>query len=266
MKYLLTIALSLLATGIAACAGDAKRNKKEIVAPVEPICYTYVVRNVYPHSDRSYTQGLYFDGGSLWEGTGEYGRSVLQRIDLETGRSEVLARLPHSEFGEGIARLGDRIYQLTWQNNLLHIYDAATFEPIRTLRYAGEGWGLTTDGKSLYLSDGTEYIREMDPETFRQKRRITVTAAGRPVPFLNELEWIDGRIWANVYTTDRIVIIDPVGGAVEGIVDLTGLLPAEAVTPQTDVLNGIAYDAERKRIFVTGKNWSKLFEIQIEKQ
>ena len=136
-------------------------------------------------------------------------------------------------------------------------------EKLRDHRYPGEGWGLTTDGERLYLSDGTESIHVLDPETFRRERRITVTLEGEPVRFLNELEWIDGRIWANVYTTDQIVIIDPATGAVEGVVDLTGLLSQEDRTRQTDVLNGIAWDAAGGRIFVTGKNWPKLFEIEI---
>jgi len=231
--------------------------------PAEPVQYTYVVKASHPHLATSYTQGLYFDEGALIESTGQYGASLLQRLDLPTGRAEVLARLPRSEFGEGTARVGDRIYQLTWQNNTAHIYDARTFEKLRDVRYAGEGWGLASDGERLYLSDGSEHIWEVDPASFRRSRKITVTAAGRPVRYLNELEWIEGKIWANVYTTDRIVIIDPATGAVEGIVDLAGLLPEEEITPATDVLNGIAYDPAARRIFVTGKNWSRLFEIEI---
>lgn len=261
MKPSLPFLLLALAAG---CAGRRPAPATQTAqAPVEPVQYTYVVKASLPHLTTSYTQGLYFDDGRLWEGTGQYGASVLQRVDLATGRPEVLARLPKSEFGEGIARVGDRIYQLTWQNNTAHVYDAQTFDKLRDVHYAGEGWGLATDGERLYLSDGSEHIWEVDPATFRRGRKITVTAAGRPVRFLNELEWIDGKIWANVYTTDRIVIIDPATGVVEGIVDLTGLLPEREITPATDVLNGIAYDPATRRIFVTGKNWSRLFEIEI---
>lgn len=261
MKPSLPILLLALAAG---CAGRRPAPATTAAqAPAEPVQYTYVVKASHPHLATSYTQGLYFDDGHLWEGTGQYGASVVQRLDLETGRAEVLVRLPQSEFGEGIARVKDRIYQLTWQNNTAHIYDAQTFEKLRDVRYAGEGWGLTADGETLYLSDGSEHIWEVDPATFRRGRKITVTAAGRPVQFLNELEWIEGKIWANVYTTDRIVIIDPATGTVEGIVDLAGLLPEREITPATDVLNGIAYDAAARRIFVTGKNWSRLFEIEI---
>lgn len=226
--------------------------------------YTYVVKASHPHLTTSYTQGLYFDDGCLWEGTGQYGASVLQRLDLPTGRAEVLARLPEHEFGEGIARVGDRIYQLTWQNNTAHIYDAQTFEKLRDVRYAGEGWGLASDGERLYLSDGSEHIwGKSTPPPSAAAARSPSRPAGRPVRFLNELEWIEGKLWANVYTTDQIVIIDPATGAVEGIVDLAGLLPEREITPATDVLNGIAYDPATQRIFVTGKNWSRLFEIEI---
>ena len=264
MKPSLPILLLALAAG---CAGRRPAPSTTAAqAPVEPMQYTYVVKASYPHLTTSYTQGLYFDDGFLWEGTGQYGPSAIQRLDLPTGRADVLVRLPQSEFGEGIARVKDRIYQLTWQNNTAHIYDAQTFEKLRDVRYAGEGWGLATDGETLYLSDGSEHIWEVDPATFRRGRKITVTAAGRPVQFLNELEWIEGKIWANVYTTDQIVIIDPATGTVEGVVDLAGLLPEEEITPATDVLNGIAYDAATRRIFVTGKNWSRLFEIEIVKK
>ena len=257
--------IGLLAMTLAACSGRTKTLRTETPAatPAAPRTYTYRVIESYPHSTDSYTQGLLFADGVMWEGTGEYGHSRLQRIDLETGRADVVATLPRSEFGEGIALLDGKIYQLTWENNKAYVYDAATGRQLRTFAYAGEGWGLTTDGERLYLSDGTESIHVLDPETFRRERRITVTLEGEPVRFLNELEWIDGRIWANVYTTDQIVIIDPATGTVEGVVDLTGLLPQEDRTRQTDVLNGIAWDAAGGRIFVTGKNWPKLFEIEI---
>ena len=255
---------------LAACGGPAARAKRPgekaqpAAAQVQPKEYTYRIAAVYPHSTTAYTQGLQYVGGQLWEGTGQHGESVVQRIDLATGKADVVVRLPRSEFGEGITLLGDRLYQLTWQSNTAHVYDLTKgCGKIRDHRYPGEGWGLTTDGKKLYMSDGTASIHTVDPETFRREKRTTVTYKGVPVEYLNELEWIGGKIWANVYTTDQIVIIDPSTGIVEGIVDLTGLLPETEVTETTDVLNGIAYDAERDRIFVTGKNWSKLFEIEI---
>jgi len=264
MKTAITLLLSALL--FAACGAGLPRAKRP-AAPAEPVPkpvrYTYTVKAVHPHLETSYTQGLQYADSVLWEGTGQYGESVLRKTDLRTGRTDVIARLPRSEFGEGIALLGDRIYQLTWQSNKAYVYDAATGKVLRQHTYPGEGWGLTTDGRKLYLSDGTENIYTLDPETFRREKRTTVTLDGEPVQFLNELEWIEGKIWANVYTTDQIVIIDPPTGRIEGIVDLTGLLPDEEVTPRTDVLNGIAYDAAAGRIFVTGKNWSKLFEIEI---
>lgn len=261
MKILATALLAVLLT--AACGRSGSRAERRAVRPAEPKRYGYAVRNSYPHRTDSYTQGLAFSDGVLWEGTGQHGQSVLQRLDLETGRPHVVARLPRSEFGEGIALLDGKVYQLTWQSNKARVYDAATGEQTATFAYPGEGWGLTTDGRKLYMSDGSEHIHTIDPATFRREKSVVVTAAGEPVRLLNELEWIDGKIWANVYTADQLVVIDPATGTVEGIVDLAGLLPAAERTPETDVLNGIAYDAAAGRIFVTGKNWPKLYEIVV---
>lgn len=269
MRIVTTLLLAALLS--ASCGPRTARTQESAAAasarqsaPAER--YTYVVRNVYPHLTTSYTQGLQFADGELWEGTGEYGRSVLQRLDHATGRADVKVRLPRTEFGEGITLLGDRIYQLTWTSNTVHVYDRRSFEKVADFRYTGEGWGLTTDGTKLYMSDGTSTIRVVDPATFRRERDIPVTYEGQALELLNELEWIDGRIWANVYTTDQIAVIDPATGVVEGVVDLTGLLPDADRTPRTDVLNGIAYDEATGRIFVTGKRWNKLFEIEIVKQ
>lgn len=271
MMKRIALTLAAAATLLSACGGPTARTARTAAATraaetAEPLYYTYRIRAVHPHATTSYTQGLQYADGALWEGTGEYGASVVQRTEIETGKTEVLFRLPRTEFGEGITLLDGKLYQLTWQSNTAHVYDLATRKKIRDHRYAGEGWGLTTDGEKLYMTDGTANLYTIDPETFRRERTTTVTLRGEPVDFLNELEWIDGKIWANVYTTDQIVIIDPATGRVEGIVDLTGLLPVEERTPQTDVLNGIAYDAATGRIFVTGKNWSRLFEIEIVRQ
>ncbi|MEG2061164.1 MAG: glutaminyl-peptide cyclotransferase [Alistipes sp.] len=262
MRQTLLFLLSIL---LAACGGNAVRATQPRTAQ-QPTQYGYTVRATYPHLTTSYTQGLLFADGQLWEGTGQYGESVLQRLDLRTGLPEVVARLPLTEFGEGIAHLNGQIYQLTWQSNKAYVRDATTGKVLREFRYQGEGWGLTTDGETLYMTDGSATIYTINPTTFRREKRTTVTLRGEAVNYLNELEWIDGRIWANVYTTDQIVIIDPTTGIVEGVVDLTGLLPKQQITATTDVLNGIAYDAVAKRIFVTGKNWSQLFEIEITKQ
>ncbi len=262
MKRLVT--LYLICMVLLACGRRAQQAPASAApATVEPRYYGYTVVKSYPHSVESYTQGLQYVDGHLLEGTGQNGRSVVQEVDLETGRTRVIARLKHSEFGEGITLLGDEIFQLTWMSNTAHIYDAQSGRELRTVRYPGEGWGLTSDGEKLYMSNGSANIYRIDPATFRRERSITVTCKGEPVELLNELEWIGGKIWANIYTTDWIAIIDPSTGVVEGLIDLTGLLPDNERTPSTDVLNGIACDTETGRIFVTGKNWSRLYEIEI---
>ena len=272
MRKVFTLLAIVAAAAVVGCgnrtiANDGKGKKKSIVGtPAEPKFYTYRVAAEYPHLTDSYTQGLQFIDGEMWEGTGQHGTSRLQKIDLQTGKAEVLAELPRQEFGEGITVLGDKVYQLTWTNNVVHIYDRKTGKQLKNIRYSGEGWGLTSDGQTLYMSNGSERIFRIDPETFTRKSSFVVTLRGEPIHYLNELEWIEGKIWANVYTLDQIVIIDPANGMVEGVVDLRGLLPESERTPSTDVLNGIAYDSENGRIFVTGKNWSKIFEIEpIEK-
>ena len=255
-----TVILIAFATLIS-CGGV--RKKSATPQAVEPLFYTYEVVAEYPHLRTSYTQGLQFVDGGLWEGTGEYGRSQLLRTDLATGKVLQSKKLSKEEFGEGITVLGDKIYQLTWLNGKLHIYDKATLRHLATHTYKGEGWGLTSNGEKLYMSDGTNYIRVLNPETMAQERRFGVTLRGESLQYLNELEWIEGKIWANVYTTDHIVIINPENGVVEGIINLAGILPEKERDSRTDVLNGIAYDSATKRIFVTGKNWSKLFEIRV---
>ncbi len=259
MKRIVTILIAFAT--LVSCGGV--RKKSATPQAVEPTFYTYEVVAEYPHLRTSYTQGLQFVDGELWEGTGEYGRSQLLRTDLASGKVLQSKKLSKEEFGEGITILGDKIYQLTWLNGKLHIYDKATLRHLATHTYKGEGWGLTTDGEKLYMSDGTNYIRVLNPETLAQERRFGVTLRGESLQYLNELEWIDGKIWANVYTTDHIVIINPENGVVEGVVNLSGILPEKERDSRTDVLNGIAYDATTKRIFVTGKNWSKLFEIRV---
>ena len=258
------IALAMLAS-VVACGSQ---QQKSVAQPqiVQPTTYTYKVKNVYPHSVDSYTQGLQFVDGVMWEGTGEYGSSQIVTYSLGDAEPKVLSKLPRSEFGEGITLLGNELYQITWESNICHVYDPKTMQKLRDFRYPGEGWGLTSDGEKLYMSNGTATIFKVDPATFRRESRITVTLRGEALNYINEMEWIDGKIWANVYTTNYIVIIDPATGVVEGVIDCEGLLSDEDITPRTDVLNGIAYDAATKRIFVTGKRWNKLFEIEIVKR
>ena len=259
MKGFITILIAFAT--LVSCGGTRKKSNTSQV--VEPTFYTYEVVAEYPHSRTSYTQGLQFIDGDLWEGTGEYGNSRILRTDLTSGKALQSRSNSQDEFGEGITILGDKIYQLTWLNGKLHTYDRKSLKHLATHTYKGEGWGLTSDGERLYMSDGTHSIRILNPETLKQESRFGVTMRGMSLQNLNELEWIDGKIWANVYTTNYIVIINPANGVVEGVIDLTGILPEKEIDSKTDVLNGIAYDKATKRIFVTGKNWSKLFEIKL---
>ncbi len=218
----------------------------------------------YPHDPDAYTQGLVFIDGELYEGTGLEGRSSLRRVDLETGEVLQSHDIADEHFGEGVAVLDDRIYQLTWQTGQCFVYDRETFALEETFTYETEGWGLTTDGERLIMSDGTDRIVFRDPATFEETGHIDVADGNAPVQSLNELEYIDGEIWANVYTTDWIVRIDPATGAVTGSIDLSGLLAPEDIPEQgVDVLNGIAHDSQTGRIFVTGKLWPTLFEIEL---
>ena len=259
MKRIITILIALVS--LVSCGGT--RKKSATPQAVEPLFYTYEVVAEYPHLRTSYTQGLQFVDGEMWEGTGEYGRSRLMRTELISGKILESKANSKDEFGEGITVLGDKVYQITWLEGKMHIYDRKTMKHLSTHRYKGEGWGLTTDGEKLYMSDGTHAIRIINPATMKQERLIGVTLRGESLTHLNELEWIDGKIWANIYTTDYIAIINPENGVVEGIINLAGILPEKERDSRTDVLNGIAYDAVAKRIFVTGKNWSRLYEIKL---
>lgn len=216
----------------------------------------------YPHDVTSYTQGLFFKDGQMYESTGQFGESTFRKVDLQTG--EHLERLDFSDeyFVEGSVMFEGNLYILTWTNRKAFIYDAQTLKYKSTWSYPREGWGITTDGKRLIASDGSANLYFMD-KNFAPEKKITVTLEGRPVRYLNELEYIGGKIWANVYTTDTIVIINPKDGKVEGLVDCTGLLPKKLRKPSTDVLNGIAYDPETDKVFLTGKNWPKLYEVRI---
>jgi len=228
-----------------------------------PVRYGYEVIHAWPHDPGAFTQGLVFREGDLLESTGLNGQSTLRDVDLKTGRVLKRISLPADYFAEGLAVIGSRAFQLTWQNQKGFIYDAATFQSEGEFSYEGEGWGLATDGRWLILSDGSDRIRFLDPATFQVIRTISVTASGQPVERLNELEWIKGEIFANVWQTDEVMRIDPVSGVVRGIVDLSGLLPLDERPPGTDVLNGIAYDAAHDALFVTGKRWPKIFEIRL---
>ena len=235
-----------------------RTERKMVIAKL----YDYNIVAEYPHSTRSYTQGLQYVDGVMWEGTGREGRSYLQRIDLKTGAVDIVASLPEDEFGEGITHFNNAIYQLTWENHKAYLYDSAG-KLIKSIPYRGEGWGITTDGEHLYMSDGTSTIRQVNPETFATEKSICVTLNGEPLHMLNELEWINGHIWANVYLTDAIVEIDPTTGVVVGFVDLTELRDRLRRNPEAEALNGIAYNPETGNLYVAGKDWNRLFEIEI---
>ena len=223
----------------------------------------YTVRQAYPHDPRAYTQGLEYRDGVLYEGTGRNGESTLRKVELATGKVLQQAALPREHFGEGITMWGETILQLTWQSQLGFVYDRNTFKQLRTFRYTGEGWGLTHNSTQLIMSDGTASLRFLDPKTLTETRRVLVTDAGIIVRELNELEWVDGEIYANVWQTNFIARISPSNGRVLGWIDLTGLLSPEEQRGGAEVLNGIAYDTAGKRLFVTGKLWPKIFEIGI---
>ena len=217
-----------------------------------------------PHDTSAYTQGLAFSGGRMLESTGRVGLSDLRVVDPTTGSIRRRVPLAPAEFGEGIAGVGNRVYQLTWKGGRGHVYDAATLAPIDSFTYAGEGWGLTTDGRLLYMSDGSSRIRVIDPKGFRELRTIPVRETDSSVWMLNELEWVRGELWANIYETDFIARIDPTNGHVVGWIDLGQLLTdpqRQDVASRGGVANGIAFDAANNRLFVTGKLWPRLFEI-----
>ena len=245
---------------LAALAGSCAAPLSLAAVPVQG----YKVVKSYPHDPGAFTQGLFFHEGFLYEGTGLRGRSSIRKVEIETGRVVQAVELPEQFFGEGITMWGDRLIGITWQEQTAFVLDLKTFKLWRKFNYAGEGWGITHDGRELIMSDGSAELRFLDPLNFKEVRRVRVTADGRPVDLLNELEWVDGEVYANIWQTDRIARINPRTGQVTGWIDLTGLLPQRSGSE--DVLNGIAYDPKGKRLFVTGKLWPRLFEIQLTKR
>lgn len=251
-----------------ACGGTKAKStaqeKENSAAQSVAVEYDYRIIAHYPHASTSYTQGLQYVDGVMWEGTGREGHSKLQRIDLTSGKVEVVASLPKEEFGEGITHHQGEIYQLTWLSNIAHVYSTEG-KHLRTIPYQGEGWGITSSGEELYLSDGTATIRQIDPATFATERSIVVTYEGYPLNYINELEWIEGKIWANVYVSSVIVEIEPSTGVVVGYIDLEELHSMLEDNPEAEVLNGIAYNNKNGHLYVTGKDWNKIFEIEIIK-
>ena len=225
--------------------------------------YTYRVVHAYPHDSNAFSQGLVYLNGHLYESTGLKGRSSLREEDLESGRILKYQAIPSRYFGEGLTNWGNTLVQLTWQAHTALVYDLNTFRFLRSYQYPYEGWGLAQDGKNLILSDGSSKLYFLDPTTFHEVRRITVTDHGSPVDQLNDLEYIHGEIYANIWHQNRIARIAPATGNIVGWIDLTGLLPPGSVTDPEAVLNGIAYDSVHDRLFVTGKLWPKIFEIKL---
>ncbi len=249
------VVLGLIGFGVWGSARDTR-----------PQIYLAQVVNEYPHDAQAYTQGLVFVDGQLYEGTGKKGQSTVRRVDLQTGRVEQQVSIDGRLFGEGITAWEDSLVQLTWQANVGMVYDRKTFEQRRKFRYSGEGWGITHDGRHLIVSDGTSTLRFLDPETYKVVRRITVRSGGRRVRHLNELEFVEGEVLANVWYKDYIVRISPTSGEVTGYLDLSRVWPPSRRPNREAVLNGIAYDAVGKRLFVTGKNWPRLYEIRLVRQ
>ena len=258
----LGLAVLLLSNG---CSSEAEPSTTPAVTPSEVTYYSYEVVDVLPHDPTAFTQGLAYEDSVFYEGTGLNGRSSLRRVHPETGAVMQSVPLPNDYFGEGIAVCGDRLVQLTWRSGIGLVYDKHDLRLLDQFAYNSEGWGITCDGEHLIMSDGSARLYFRDPETFLVEYYVTVRDQGADVSRLNELEFVNGRIYANVWQTDSIAIIDPADGRVTGWLDLSGLLETQPVSGQVDVLNGIAWDAAGDRLFVTGKLWPWLFEIRLVK-
>lgn len=240
---------------------DAASSAASVVAP-PPRVVVRVLASV-PHDRAAFTEGLAFWNGRLFESSGEYGQSFLREVDLATARPLREVKLERQYFGEGLAALNAKLYQLTWREHICFVYDAATLRKLASIKYDGEGWGLTSDGHALIMSDGSEVIRFRDPATLKTLRSISVIYQGKPVTQVNELEYIDGRIWANVWGTNFILRIDPADGRIVDILDASAVFPASQRSSDPDaVLNGIAYDVRSKSIYITGKRWPQMYKVR----
>ena len=256
----------LVALAAAACACTSTAPAPAAAAAIPE--YGFEVVHAYPHDPGAFTEGLFFRDGVMWESTGLEGQSYIAKYKLESGEVLQRAVLPAQYFGEGIvlwhAKDGkDKIIQLTYKTQVGFVYDAAKLTMLSRFEYPGEGWALTQDGKRIIMSDGTPQVRFWDPETLKEQSRLTVTADGRPLSNINELEWVKGELLANVWTTNRIARIDPATGRVKAWINLTGIISPEDINGNEDTMNGIAYDAKGDRLFVTGKRWSKIYEIKL---
>ena len=287
IDQIMRILLILTFAAAAFSCGDTPRNVNVNNKPSSPVptrsgpapVYTFDIVKTYPHDPKAFTEGLYFKDGYLYESTGERKASSLRKVELETGKVVQKWDLPPDDFGEGISELNGKIYMLTWQQELGRVFDAGTFKLLQEFEYQGDGWGMTTDGTNLIYGQGTHVLKFMDPNTFKTVKTLPVFREdGRPLMQINELEWINGEIWGNIWHSEQldvlgkpnyIVRIDPNNGKVLGWVDLAGISPGDQSDDPDDeksenTLNGIAYDAANERIFVTGKKWKKLYEIKIK--
>ncbi len=260
---ILAFVLVLGVTGLRQRAVTEAPPAQQSSATALPVTFR-VVKN-YPHDTAAFTQGLLWHNGNLIEGTGREGYSELRRVDLTTGNVLQHQKLPSDVFGEGVALASDRLIQISWQNGRAFVYDEKTFNKLHEWKYQGEGWGLTFNGEQLIMSDGSDKLTFRDSKTFTPINTLAVTFNGKPLIRINELEWIKGKIWANVWQTDYIVIINPATGIVEQYLDCANLLGKGSRSGREDVLNGIAYDEKNDRIFITGKWWPRLFEIELKK-
>lgn len=258
-KLLISVYLLALLVLLSGYPAPVARAKEKPGVPV----YGYEVVASYPHDPSAFTQGLIYEDGVLYESTGRLGHSSLRKVDLKTGEVLEIRNLDNTYFGEGAVIVGNKIVQITWRSGKGFVYGKNTFDLLETFTYPGEGWGLTYDGRSLIMSDGTAVLRYLDPATFRETGTLEVYGDSGPVNSLNELEFVDGQIFANIWGSDRVARIDPETGRVKGWIDLSGLLPEKDRKGGEDVLNGIAYDPKSKRLFVTGKFWPKLYEIRL---
>ncbi len=249
-------------TATAVAASPLPTTALTATLPITPVLYTYTVVNTYPHDATAWTEGLLFDDGALYESTGENGRSFVRKVDLKTGKILQQLSLPDQYYGEGIVIFGDKLYQLTYQTHIGFVYDKQTFALLQNFTYPTEGWGFTQDGTHLIMSDGSARLTYRDPATLQIVGHVDVSDSQGPITQLNELEYIQGKIYANIWMTNQIVIIDPLTGKVTAYIDLAGLLPPADQAPN-QWLNGIAYLPQENRLFVTGKHWPKLFEIRL---
>lgn len=270
--------MALAVSAALGCSGGANAPANNTIVsnttkPAPPPVYGYEIVNTYPHDPQAFTQGLLFHNGTLYESTGSFGYSSIRKVELETGKVLQKFDLPKDSFAEGIAIHGGNVYQLTWKEGLCRVFGLDDFKLIREFTYQGEGWGLTSDGTHMFMTDGTHVMRVMDPATFKSVRMIAVMREdGKPLMQLNELEYVRGEIWANIWHSEQkdilgkpnhIARIDPANGKILGWINLDGISPDDVKRSDENTLNGIAYDAEGDRIFVTGKNWRRLFEIKL---